>query len=322
MGIDDSINLSEVPALLFAKVWSRIVSLKGGEEQALQALSHPDDAFFVISRRQFLEANRNDSERRRAALAGEEAYALISELISNLRNLGAKGRIIASGLYAGTGQRQLVPAELWPAVDRRSFLLAGVSLAGALAANGAQTGLGPPTPLGVPKRVWVQNPERILQNCAEWCWAASISMIFAMHGRRVPQEIIVQRVFGGLVCAPAPGGITMAQALSVPWIEKNGSTFIPRVVAAYDQMAGVNTINNNFIINELSNDRPILYANTHHAMVLTAVDYFDTPVGPNVVAAGVLDPWPASPGFHTLNQSELFPVFFGGQMMFLAAVHV
>ncbi len=115
MGIDDSINLSEVPALLFAKVWSRIVSLKGGEEQALQALSHPDDAFFVISRRQFLEANRNDSERRRAALAGEEAYALISELISNLRNLGAKGRIIASGLYAGTGQRQLVPAELWPA---------------------------------------------------------------------------------------------------------------------------------------------------------------------------------------------------------------
>ena len=27
----------------------------------------------------------------------------------------AEGRIIASGLYAGTGQRQLVPAELWPA---------------------------------------------------------------------------------------------------------------------------------------------------------------------------------------------------------------
>ncbi len=115
MGIDDSIKLSEAPALLFAKVWPRIVSLKGGEEQALQALDHPDDAIFVISRRQFLEANRNDSEQRRAALAGAEAYPLISELISNLRNLGAEGRIIASGLYAGTGLRQWVPAELWPA---------------------------------------------------------------------------------------------------------------------------------------------------------------------------------------------------------------
>ncbi len=116
MGIDDSIKLSEAPALLFAKVWSRIVSLKGGEEQALQALGHPDDAFFVLSRRQFLEANRNDSEQRRAALAGEEAYPLTSEVISNLRSLGAEGRIIASGLYAGTGQRQPVPTELWPAV--------------------------------------------------------------------------------------------------------------------------------------------------------------------------------------------------------------
>ena len=115
MGIDDSINLSEVPARLFAKVWSRIVSLKGGEEQALQALSHPDDAFFVISRRRFLEANRNDSEQRRAALAGEEAYPLTSKVLYNLRILGAEGRIIASGLYAGTGLRQLVPAELWPA---------------------------------------------------------------------------------------------------------------------------------------------------------------------------------------------------------------
>src|ERR1700730_16921506 len=106
MGIDDSITLSEAPALLFAKVWSRIVSLKGGEEKALQALDHPDPAIIVINRHQFLEANRNDSERRRAALAAEDADALISELLSNLCNLGAEGRIIACGLYAGTGRRQ------------------------------------------------------------------------------------------------------------------------------------------------------------------------------------------------------------------------
>ncbi len=38
MGLGDSIKLSEAPALLFANAWSRIVSLKGGEEKALQAL--------------------------------------------------------------------------------------------------------------------------------------------------------------------------------------------------------------------------------------------------------------------------------------------
>ena len=58
MGIDDSINLSEAPALLFAKVWSRVVSLTGGEEQALQALDHPDPTIIVHCRRQFLEAYR------------------------------------------------------------------------------------------------------------------------------------------------------------------------------------------------------------------------------------------------------------------------
>lgn len=207
-------------------------------------------------------------------------------------------------------------------MDRRSFVLGSLGLTISATAHAAQTGMGNPTPQGTPQRVWVQNPPLVRQDCPEWCWAASISMIFAAHGHLVPQEVIVQRVFGGLVCAAAPNGLTMAQALSGSWTDARGVTFQSHVVAAYDQMAGVNAINNNFIVNELSNDRPLLYANTHHAMVLTAVDYFATPMGPNVVAAGVLDPWPASPAFHPLSPPEVFPAFSGGQMMFLAAVHI
>jgi hypothetical protein len=113
MGPGDSIKLSEAPALFFADDWLRLVSLKDGVEKALEALDHPDPVMIVDYRRRFLEANRNDPERRRAGLAQEKAYALITGLISNLRNLGAEGRIIACGLYPGTGQRQVVPAELW-----------------------------------------------------------------------------------------------------------------------------------------------------------------------------------------------------------------
>lgn len=207
-------------------------------------------------------------------------------------------------------------------MDRRSFLLGSFGSAVVSSAQAAQMGLGAPTAMGAPKRVWVQNPSIIRQDCPEWCWAAAISMIFAAHGHLVPQEMIVERVFGGLVCAPAGNGLTMAQALSTNWVNVQGNAFQSHVVAAYDQMAGVNAITNNFIVDELAKDRPLLYANTHHAMVLTAVDYFETPMGPNVVAAGVLDPWPASPAFHPLAPAELFPTFSGGQMMFLAAVHI
>ncbi len=89
MGIDDSINLSEAPALLFAKAWSPIVSLKGGEEQALQALDHPDPAILVHYRRQFLEANRNDSEQQRAALAGGMGCSVLAQL-ARCRQLGRR----------------------------------------------------------------------------------------------------------------------------------------------------------------------------------------------------------------------------------------
>jgi hypothetical protein len=115
MGHGGLIKLSEAPALFFADAWSRIVSLKDGEKKALQALDRPDPPMYVVCRDEFLEKNRNDSELRRAASAGKEAHALINDLISNLRSLGAEGRIIACGLYAGTGHHQSVPAELWPA---------------------------------------------------------------------------------------------------------------------------------------------------------------------------------------------------------------
>lgn len=188
--------------------------------------------------------------------------------------------------------------------------------------NAAQTDLGPPSAFGVPRRAWVTKPELIKQDCPLWCWAASIAMIFARHGHPLPQEQIVSTVFGGLICAAAPSAITMAKALSGTWTDKYGVMFQSQVVAAYDQMAGVNAITNNFIIDELSNDRPLLYANTNHAMVVTGVNYLSTPFGPNVQMVEVIDPLPTNPDFHPLSPSEIIPAYLGGQMTFLAAVHI
>jgi hypothetical protein len=57
-------------------------------------------------------------------------------------------------------------------------------------------------------------------------------------------------------------------------------------------------------------------------MVVVSVDYYATPMGPNVQEVTVLDPWPYSPAAHPLQPVEMVPNLIGGQMTFLAAVQV
>lgn len=205
---------------------------------------------------------------------------------------------------------------------RRAFLKAAAALAVAPSAMAANQVVGNLPNGAIVNRAYVDHPQLVLQQCPLWCWAASISMIFASHGHPLHQQAIVASTFGGTVCAPSGNPITIAANLSKAWTDDSGDPFQSQVVAAYDAWNGVNTLTNAFIVNQLANDRPLLYCNTHHAMVLVAVDYVNTPMGPNVLAAGVLDPYPTAGGFHPLTAAELRPSQLGGQMTFLAAVDV
>jgi hypothetical protein len=73
-------------------------------------------------------------------------------------------------------------------------------------------------------------------------------MIFAALGHPVDQKKIVSRVFGTLACMPSGNTSNIIAVLNSPWIDDNGQTFQPRVVAAYDAFNGINFISNNFII--------------------------------------------------------------------------
>lgn len=171
-------------------------------------------------------------------------------------------------------------------------------------------------------RVFVQQPQLVRQDCPEWCWAASSSMIFAAYGHAVPQETIVTRVFHATVCASSQNTLNIADVLSDQWTDTAGRTFQSHIIAAYDPSNGVNAINNAIIVQELAANHPLLYCNTHHAMVVVSCDFYMGPGGlpTQVAAVGVLDPWPASPGYHPLSVPEMVPVQQGGQMMFLATV--
>jgi len=155
----------------------------------------------------------------------------------------------------------------------------------------------------------------------EWCWAASIAMIFSYYGHPVSQARIVSEVYGAPVNMPAQAGVVMAQQLNKVWVDDNNKWFSAKITGVYDANAGVYALTNEQIISELDHDHPLLFANTQHAVVLTAIQYYQTPYGPNVVAAGVFDPWPGI-GARVLTSAELVPANQGGQLTFLATARV
>jgi hypothetical protein len=208
-------------------------------------------------------------------------------------------------------------------MDRRSFVLGATASASALAfpARANKTVLGPPTPMGIPTRVFVSQPKVIRQDCPAWCWAASTAMIFASNGRALlNQEIIIQRVFQAQPMCTTASPNTITQLLNDSWLDAAGKGFRSSVVAGYDIFSGQTNIDNNIIVNELSNNRPLLYCNKHHAMVIVAMEYFDTPMGPNPKNVWVMDPWPMSPPFHPLSPQEMMAAHLGGDYCYSAAV--
>ncbi len=155
---------------------------------------------------------------------------------------------------------------------------------------------------------------------SQWCWAACISMLFAHHGFAVSQERIVREVYGAPVNMPAMAGAMIAGQLNRPWIDDRGRRFNARLGAAYDFDAGFRNLDNHMILAELAAGRPLVMGTRNHAIVLTALDYIPTPMGPNIIGGMAFDPWPGK-GLRQLDHSELMAMHMGGALRFLATMH-
>ena len=158
--------------------------------------------------------------------------------------------------------------------------------------------------------------ESSTQRMSQWCWAASIANVFGYLGHPVTQETIVRTIYGRVVNLPSYGNARVIAALNTSWVDTNGRPFRARVTCAYNNEVHYCSITNDFMVNELRANRPILYGSTH-CMVVTAIDYL-----PNgaVLAAGVFDPWPASPRLRLISGSDVAMREIGGNMRFLASV--
>lgn len=155
------------------------------------------------------------------------------------------------------------------------------------------------------------------QACETWCWAACIETIFALHGYEMPQERIVEALFGQLVCAPATG-LQIAWTIEGRWQDARGRQFYARPRVLLDAYAGTWSPNLlGQVVGELKAGNPLINGALGHATNITACSYVEDGWGRFELQEVILrDPWPGTPNRRRLTAQEAY----GTQ--FVAAVDV
>jgi hypothetical protein len=139
-----------------------------------------------------------------------------------------------------------------------------------------------------------------------WCWAACIQTIFATHGYNVPQQRIVQKVFGNPV-DEAANAKEILSAINGRWTSDPNKNFEADGFILWDRVADFERPDAlATAVKELGSGNPLIFANDRHTMVLTSMTYSeDHRGGINVESLTVRDPWPESPARHILAPDEV-----------------
>jgi hypothetical protein len=144
------------------------------------------------------------------------------------------------------------------------------------------------------------------QEKSQWCWAASIAMVFAHHGFTVTQEQVVRRQFADLA-DKGINGAAISQMLSRGWKDGAGRVFYTATAVA-DPYARRFEIANQSLVREMAEERPMIFGAEGHAMVLVQVEFERTGAegAPRIVGGTVIDPAPGK-GVRTLQRQEMRP---------------
>lgn len=140
------------------------------------------------------------------------------------------------------------------------------------------------------------EPFQALQANSQWCWAASIQMIFTYYGLRISQQRIVQETFGMQVNLPAQKFIILRE-LNRDW-QANGRFSVRSDFA---------NVSPDVAAWELLAKRPLIVGTMGHCMVMTAMTYRRAADGSGQPLQFVVrDPWPGNGGRRALSPQEAF----------------
>lgn len=168
----------------------------------------------------------------------------------------------------------------------------------------------------------------VQQDCLAHCWAASIAGVFGYLGHPVNQDAIASEMFRTSQCLPAPTRV-INTVLSHQWRDNAGVDFTGRINGLFDPMNGIVNMNNIGLLAGLQADKPLLYCNTSHCMVIVEMDVRMDMYG-NLIAIDrvvVADPFGYN-GFHQLSKPEMMPMgrppagMPWGQLTYVASVDV
>ena len=148
----------------------------------------------------------------------------------------------------------------------------------------------------------------VVQEQPQWCWAASIAMIFAHHGYRVPQQEIVKDGYGIAANLPAPSGQAMTNALSKAWTDQDDKPF-QASASASDALASQYQVSKDQVMAELAAGRPLLVGALGHAVVLVGLNFQRLANGAVRITGGtVIDPQPGR-GVRPMLTAEMRPTY-------------
>lgn len=149
---------------------------------------------------------------------------------------------------------------------------------------------------------------RVAQEKPQWCWAASIAMVFAHYGYKVPQEGIVRQHFGDAT-DKAVSGRDITSLLEAPWTDGRGRPFAANASVA-DAPDKRPAPAHEIMVSELTAQRPLLIGVSEHAMVLVRVEYERVAgqSGVRITGGTVIDPMPGR-GLRRLMPHEARPSY-------------
>jgi hypothetical protein len=153
-------------------------------------------------------------------------------------------------------------------------------------------------PSGVVKRMQVP------QQRSQWCWAASLEMVFARYGYAVPQAEIVERWYGDELDLPI-WTKDVPQLVGRDWFDVDGKGFsalaVPKPVSR-PTLAGFRQV-----LQTLADEHPLLLVTGRHVVVLVGLKFESYADGGLRITGGmVLDPAPAQ-GLRELGPGEVHP---------------
>lgn len=162
-----------------------------------------------------------------------------------------------------------------------------------------------PTYVGIPREQF--NYLSSSQRNSQWCWAASLQMIFNFYGVRITQEQIVARTYGTDPSGQLPNWSGSFQAITANlnnWNVDDSGT--PYFVQASVNMGAPTPA---YLLQELSDQHPVLIGyqsgpSSGHAVVITACSYTQSTYGPIIQSIVVRDPWPSQQNSDNLGRVE------------------